>query len=343
VNTRFDTPTGRCHSVTLVVLLLSAAASAATLEDIRASYRQKFEHLRSYRVVHSLDRQTFLPQGKVRKSLRAFEFYRTPDCLGLRCYDNVSSPGPTKPFTWHVYRDGLRKTAGYTAAARQYHGTVNAHDEERRHQLAEFSPLVFVGLDKEVLDDSAVGSHRHGTFTRLLAEVFDGEARVLPEMAEVAGHPCYVVEAGTLRAWLAQDLGLAVIKCEEYEPGGGETTAVLHRLQCKDFHEYAPGLFVPRTIVIDYVGLLEGERVVDLFVLTEVELNPVIPESELDIRFAPGVTVYDTTRWFRQDYTASQGPSAGASPRTAGSIVLLIVVTFTIIFLIDRRSGRRRT
>ena len=337
--------------VAAALLLCSAAASAATLEDIRTSYEEKLEHLRSYRIKYtrhwlqfSADgmvtlerwelRELYQSDGFVGKRWRIHEaptdfskswwelreLYQSDGFVGKRWRIHEAPTDFSKSWhVWAVYRDGLYKMATYRDETHQESGEVRSFTEEQGNALGASSPLDLVGLHR-TFDDPAMTYHE--------------DVRVLPETEDVDGHPCWVLEHGDWRQWLGQDLGLAVVKKESFGrlQDGQEIKTSLH---CQDFEELAPGLFLPRTLTQESLSP-NGDRAIHTYTLTNIEFNPEIPESEFDLQFAPGVQVHDETRWLFKDYVVGEPVPLELLILMAAVTLVLLAIPAATLFLIVR-------
>ena len=307
--------------VAAALLLCSAAASAATLEDIRTSYEEKLEHLRSYRIKYTRHWLQFSADGMVtleRWELR--ELYQSDGFVGKRWRIHEAPTDFSKSWhVWAVYRDGLYKMATYRDETHQESGEVRSFTEEQGNALGASSPLDLVGLHR-TFDDPAMTYHE--------------DVRVLPETEDVDGHPCWVLEHGDWRQWLGQDLGLAVVKKESFGrlQDGQEIKTSLH---CQDFEELAPGLFLPRTLTQESLSP-NGDRAIHTYTLTNIEFNPEIPESEFDLQFAPGVQVHDETRWLFKDYVVGEPVPLELLILMAAVTLVLLAIPAATLFLIVR-------
>jgi peroxiredoxin len=286
-----------------------AAGHAITLDQIRQVYEHKFDFLQSYRVKYTEDTTRWSDKEKqtvVAAYTVAYEHYVKGDKFGIKRLEiDLSSDEVSSTVSdWKAYNGKYLRSASYYNGA-IVSGRVETLTDRSRYNMGVYHPMALVGLHSAVIGDERIRPIGNSFSTDIRSLTLYRTSRVLPETEVVNGHKCCIVDAppaptskSYFRVWLALDLDLALVKRElrVYAPSGVET--MLYSIECDEFRELEPGLFLPQKIAVEGFSASEREfreASTTEYIITSVELKPDIPDDAFEIEFPEGMRVKDET------------------------------------------------
>jgi hypothetical protein len=269
-------------------VLVTTSAWSIELEDIRAAYQEKYDQLKTYRVEYEETREIHAADGKPQKPVTfGCVFQGKGQQFTLKMYDGMTTGSPwlltLKGYDGHTIKEAQFSPTGALMGNKESKGNL-----DRAYTLTASTYLALVGLHTarhEAESEAISPSHT----TNMQICLADPRTRLLPEIEEVNGLACYVIEfGGFFRAWLARDKGFALVKRESSNTKS-VPRVVFNRVVCDDFREFAPGFFLPMKVShdADKTAAPQFGYSMTTCKLTSVKLNPLLEDSDFAIALPP--------------------------------------------------------